>query len=390
MDLKEFKSAIQQISEEKDIPKEKVLNGIEHALAAAYKKDYGKKGQKIKAELEEKTGKVHFWREKLVVDEGMVYENQEDKEEGKKRFNPERHIMLEEAKKEDPDVKPGDVIKTDLETKKDYGRIAAQTAKQVIMQEVREAEKETLFEEYKEKEGDIISAVIQRIEKGTVYLDLGKTIGVLPKDEQVDGEFYRPGQRMKSYVKKVESSSKGPLIVLSRSYPKMVSKLFELEVPEVSSGEVEIKAIAREPGSRTKIAVTTDEEGIDPIGAMIGQKGTRVMAVINELGGEKIDVIEHSEDPKEFIENSLSPANILEVKTQEKNEALVIVPDDQLSLAIGKEGQNVRLAAKLTGWKIDVKSEKEAEDEIEKAEPKKEEEKEKAEEKQKEEENKEE
>ncbi len=375
MDLKEFKSAIQQISEEKDIPKEKVLNGIEHALAAAYKKDYGKKGQKIKAELEEKTGKVHFWREKLVVDEGMVYENQEDKEEGKKRFNPERHIMLEEAKKEDPDVKPGDVIKTDLETKKDYGRIAAQTAKQVIMQEVREAEKETLFEEYKEKEGDIISAVIQRIEKGTVYLDLGKTIGVLPKDEQVDGEFYRPGQRMKSYVKKVESSSKGPLIVLSRSYPKMVSKLFELEVPEVSSGEVEIKAIAREPGSRTKIAVTTDEEGIDPIGAMIGQKGTRVMAVINELGGEKIDVIEHSEDPKEFIENSLSPANILEVKTQEKNEALVIVPDDQLSLAIGKEGQNVRLAAKLTGWKIDVKSEKEAEDEIEKAEPKEEEEK---------------
>src|SRR6056297_80143 len=375
MDLKEFKSAIVQISEEKGIPKEKILNGIEHALAAAYKKDYGKKGQKIKAELEEETGKVNFWREKLVVDEGMVYKDQEEKEEGKKRFNPERHIMLEEAKEEEPKVKPGDVIKTDLDTKKDYGRIAAQTAKQVIMQEVREAEKETLFEEYKEKEGDIVSAVIQRIEKGTVYLDLGKTIGVLPKDEQVDGEFYRPGQRMKSYVKKVESSSKGPLIVLSRSYPKMVSKLFELEVPEVSAEEVQIKAIAREPGSRTKIAVTTEEEGIDPIGAMIGQKGTRVMAVINELGGEKIDVIEYSEDPKEFIENSLSPANILEVKTQEKNEALVIVPDDQLSLAIGKEGQNVRLAAKLTGWKIDVKSEKEAEDEIEKAEPKEEEEK---------------
>ncbi len=375
MDLKEFKSAIVQISEEKGIPKEKILNGIEHALAAAYKKDYGKKGQKIKAELEEETGKVNFWREKLVVDEGMVYKDQEEKEEGKKRFNPERHIMLEEAKEEEPKVKPGDVIKTDLDTKKDYGRIAAQTAKQVIMQEVREAEKETLFEEYKEKEGDIVSAVIQRIEKGTVYLDLGKTIGVLPKDEQVNGEFYRPGQRMKCYAKKVEESSKGPLIVLSRSYPKMVSKLFELEVPEVSAEEVQIKAIAREPGSRTKIAVTTEEEGIDPIGAMIGQKGTRVMAVINELGGEKIDVIEYSEDPKEFIENSLSPANILEVKTQEKNEALVIVPDDQLSLAIGKEGQNVRLAAKLTGWKIDVKSEKEAEDEIEKAEPKEEEEK---------------
>jgi N utilization substance protein A len=224
------------------------------------------------------------------------------------------------------------------------------------MQKIREAERESIYEEYKSKEGEIISGIVQRLEPRMVFLDIGKTLGILPKEEQVPGEFYRPGQRLKVYVLKIEQSPKGPVIFLSRAYPKLISKLFELEVPEVSSGQVQIKSIAREPGFRSKIAVAASQEGIDPIGAMVGQKGTRVMAVINELGGEKIDIIEYSEKPEEYIANSLSPAKVLEVKIMPKNKALVLVPEDQLSLAIGKDGQNVRLAAKLTGWKIDVRS----------------------------------
>jgi len=382
MDIKNFTSALGQIAEEKGISPEKVIETIEMAIAAAYKKDYGKKGQIVKAKFDPKTGQVKFWQVRQVVDEDMIYTEEEIEklkerpapvfeeasagDEKKIRFNPEKHIMIEEAKKTDVKIKPGQDLEIPLEAQADYGRIAAQTAKQVILQRIREAEREVVFSEYKSKEGEIISGIVQRIEGRMVFLDIGKTLGILPREEQVPGEFYRPGQRLKVYIIKVEETSRGPVIFLSRAYPKLISKLFEIEVPEVSSGAVVIKSVAREPGSRSKIAVTSTAEGVDPIGSMVGQRGTRVTAVINELAGEKIDIIEWQEEPEQYIANSLSPAKVIEVKIMPKNKALVLVPEDQLSLAIGKDGQNVRLAAKLTGWKIDVRSfEKAAEEEKE-------------------------
>ncbi len=383
MDIKSFTSAAAQIAEEREIPLEKIIETIEVAIAAAYKKEYGKKGQIIKCKLSSKTGEVKFWLVKLVLDQSMILTEKELEElkekkpaaraeflgvdereikfelgEGarKVRFNPEKHIMLEEAKKIKPGIKAGEELETALEVQEDYGRIAAQTAKQVILQRIKETERETVFQDYKSKEGEIVSGIIQRIEGRNVYLDIGKAIGVLPKEEQVPGEFHRPNQRLKVYILKVESTSKGPIIFLSRAYPKLISKLLELEAPEIASGAVVIKSIAREPGSRTKIAVESKMEGVDPIGSAVGQRGTRVQAVINELGGEKIDIIEWSSDSEKYIANALSPAKVLEVKIMPKSKALVVVPEDQLSLAIGKEGQNVRLAAKLTGWKIDVRA----------------------------------
>jgi N utilization substance protein A len=379
MDLKSFASAVAQISQEKGLPAEKIIESIETALAAAYKKEYGEKSQVIKAKLDPKTGKADFWQVKTVVDETMIYSEEElealkaaaestsepkpaasaegsDAPMEKVKFNPEKHVMIEEAKKDNPDINAGEEITMPLEEKQDFGRIAAQTAKQVIIQKIREAEKETIFADFKLKESEIISGIVQRLENRTAYMDIGKTTGVLNREEQVPGEFYRPGQRLKAFVLKVEQTSKGPIIFLSRAYPKFVSKLFELEVPEIGSGQVLVKSIAREAGSRTKIAVASTMEGIDPIGAAVGQRGTRVSAVINELGGEKIDIIEYSDDPAKYIANALSPAKIMEVKVLPKNKALAVVPNDQLSLAIGKDGQNVRLAAKLTGWKIDVRS----------------------------------
>jgi len=392
MDLKTFASAIAQVAEEKGISPDKVMDIIEQAIAAAYKKDYGQKGQKIEAKLEPKTGAVKFWQVKLVVDDKMLLSEEEIKklkEEGPKereeefdgeikerkvRFNPERHIMIEEAKKIDSKIKTGDELKIALKTQKDYGRIAAQTAKQVILQRIKEAERDTIFDELKQKEGEIVSGIVQRIEGKAVYLNLGKILAVLPPEEQTFGEFYRIGQRLKVYLLKIEKTSKGPLVFVSRAYPKLISKLFELEVPEISSGQVVIKSIAREAGSRSKIAVVATDKGIDPIGSVVGQRGTRVMAVINELGGEKIDVIEWSESPEKFIANSLAPAKVLNVKIGPKNTAEILTAEDQLSLAIGKNGQNVRLAAKLTGWKIDVKSDKDSQEEVEKKEePEKEE-----------------
>ncbi len=378
MDIKNFISAIGQIAEEKGIPKEKVIEIIERAYAAAYKKDFGKKGQIIKAKLEPETGKVKFWQIKIVVDEKMIYSEGEleelkdrkkrdesasvptlsgttaDKE--KIRFSPEKHIMLKEARKTKPKIKLEDELEIPLKTQADYGRIAAQTAKQVILQRLREAEREVVLSEYKEKEGEIISGIVQRIEGNNVYVDIGKTLGMLPREEQIPGEFYKPGQRLKFYTLKVEEGHKGPIVFLSRVYPKIISKLFEIEVPEISQGAVVIRAIAREPGSRSKIAVESKQEGVDPIGSTVGQRGIRVSAVINELNGEKIDIIEYAEESEEFIANALSPAKVLDVKIMPKNKALCLVPEDQLSLAIGKDGQNVRLAAKLTGWKIDVRS----------------------------------
>ncbi|MDP3093871.1 MAG: transcription termination factor NusA [bacterium] len=379
MDLKSFTIAINQISEERGIPREKVIETIEQALASAYKKDYGKKGQMLKAKLDLDTGEIKVWQVKLVVDDKMIYSEKELEEmknlprlepfgsreeieaEKKVRFNPERHLLIAEAKKIKKGVKAGEELEFPLETKgaSSFGRIAAQTAKQVVLQKIKEIEKETVFFEFQAKEGEAISGIIQRIEGRNIFLNIGKALGILTREEQVPGEFYRLGQRLKVYLLKTESTPRGPVIFLSRSHPKLISKLFELEVPEIASGQVQIKSIAREAGSRSKIAVVSNDDRIDPIGATVGQRGTRVMTVISELGGEKIDIVHWSEDPQELIANALSPAKVLEVKIKEKNTALAIVPEDQLSLAIGKDGQNVRLAAKLSGWKIDIRNEAE-------------------------------
>ena len=383
IDFKNFGVLLDSIAEEKGLSKERVLETVEQALAAAYKKEFGKRGQNIKASLDIKTGKVEFWQIKLVVDESMIYSEEElaalkegepraedsgreetkevseepaGGEEKKVRFNLERHMMLKEARKIQKGVKPSEEIELKLESKTDYGRIAAQTAKQVILQKIREAERDSVLLEFQSKEGELVSGIVQRVEGRAVFVDLGKTLGMLPAEEQVPGEFYRIGQRLKFYLFRVEDSPRGPMIFLSRAYPKFISKLFELEVPEIGAGTVEIKGITREAGSRSKVAVASNEDGVDPVGSMVGQRGTRVSAVINELGGEKIDIVEWAEDPENYIANALSPAKVLQVEIQERNKAIAVVAEDQLSLAIGRDGQNVRLAAKLTGWKIDVRT----------------------------------
>ncbi len=383
MDTKTLVSAIEQICEEKNISKEQVIETIEIALAAAYKKEYDRKGQNIEVKLDPKTGNISIFQIKTVLDQSMLktedeieqekkekenqapaqtqnQENTDEKLEKKVRFNPEKHIMKKEIKKNSKKkYQPGDEIKFPLEVTHDFGRIAAQTAKQVIIQRIREAERDAVFEEYKEKEGEIVSGVIQRIEKNTIFLDIGKATGIIFPEEQIRGERYQIGQRLKALITEIQKEARGPAINLSRAHPKMVSQLFQLEVPEILAGTIEIKTVAREAGSRSKISVISNEERIDPIGSMIGQKGTRVQAVINELNGEKIDIIQWSEDPAIFIANSLSPAKINEVKiNSKKNHATIIVPEDQLSLAIGAKGQNVRLAAKLTSWKIDILAQK--------------------------------
>ena len=267
-------------------------------------------------------------------------------------------MLLPEAKKLKKGAKIGDTIELPLEAHDEFGRVAAQTAKQVIIQRIREAERQSMFDEYKEKEGQVVNGQVQRVEGRNVFIDLGKSIGVLFPSEQIEGESYRVGQHLKVFLVRVESDTKGPGLLLSRTHPEMVRHLFTLEVPEIFTGTVEIKAIAREAGSRTKIAVFSAEEGVDPIGSCVGQKGTRVQAIIDEIGGEKIDIIEWNENVEKFISAALSPAKVIKVKLfEEEKRTLVTVPHDQLSLAIGKRGQNVRLAAKLTGWRIDVTSE---------------------------------
>ena len=406
IDLKSFAQAIQQIADEKGISREKIIETIEMALAAAYKRDYGKRGQIIRAKLDQASGKMTMKQIKIVVDESMIKSEEEiaaeeqafvgamtpreseetekaiarrearleqeeeermrrrregtleeTEEERRVRFNPEKHLMLEEAREIKADAKAGDELEFDLPNQDEFGRIAAQTAKQVIIQRVREAEREAVFDEFKTREGEIISGLIQRIEMRNIFVDIGRTVAILPPEEQLPQEHYIPGSRMKFLLLAVEKNPKGPGVFLSRSHPRLLRKLFEVEVPEIASGVVEVKAIAREPGSRSKIAVKTTEPGVDPVGSLVGQKGVRVSTVIQELGGEKIDVIEWSEDPKEFIAHALSPAKVIEVMINEHGrDAVAMVPEEQLSLAIGKGGQNVRLAAKLTGWKIDVRA----------------------------------
>jgi len=378
MDLKSLSFAVTEVADERGIPQQKIFEVLEEAIASAYKKEYGKKKQKITAQLDPKNGELKFWQVKQVVSPEMLLseeeiESQKEKrdsseeiieQDGKIRFNPERHILLKEAKTINPEAQINEEIKLPLETKDEFGRIAAQTAKQVILQKIKEVEKEEAFKEFKDKEGEVVSGVVQRIEPGAIFLDIGRTSAILPKKEQIYGEKYRIGQRLKLYVLEAGQTPKGPQVIVSRIYPKLISKLFELEVPEIGANQLEIKSIAREPGSRSKVAVCALEDGIDPIGALVGQRGTRILAVINEIAGEKIDVIEWNEKPEKFLANALSPAKVLEARLMPRNKAIAIIPDDQLSLAIGKEGQNVRLAAKLTGWKIDIKSVSQIEQEL--------------------------
>ncbi|MEK7574260.1 MAG: transcription termination factor NusA [Patescibacteria group bacterium] len=366
MDLKTLASAVHQISEERGIESKEVLIGIEEAIAAAYKKQYRERSEIVKSKFDLKTGGLKFWQIKTVVDETTVKFDETEQTEGetaalsaedeRPRYNPSRHIIFEEAKKIKPDVALDEELEFPLEEHQDFGRIAAQTAKQVILQKLKESEREAVQSEFQNKEGEIISGVIQRFDRGNIYIDLGRTLGVMFPNECIPGEHYRIGERLRFYVVAVQDEARSPGIVLSRSHPQFVVKLFELEVPEVAEGVVEIKAMAREPGHRTKISVYSKEEKVDPVGSMVGQRGTRVMAVTNELGNEKIDIIEWAEEPDKFVANAFSPAKVISVEILPRREARVFVAEDQLSLALGKGGENVRLAAKLTGFKIDVRS----------------------------------
>ncbi len=372
MDLKALIQTVNQIAEDKGIASSKVLEAVEAAFAAAYKREYGKRDFNIKAKFDPEKGDVDFIQLKEVVDETTVNLSIDETQETEvasaaklPRYNPSRHLFLEEAKSIKPDVKLGDFLEFPLPKETDFGRIAAQTAKQNILQKLREAERESIATEFKGKEGGIVSGVIQRFERGNIYVDLGRTTGIMFANESIPGEHYRVGERLRFYVLGVQSESRIPGIILSRAHPKFVAKLFEMEIPEITDGVVEIKEIAREAGSRTKAAVQSNVEGVDPVGSCVGQRGTRIMAITNELGQEKLDVVLWAEDPKEFIANALNPAKIKLVEITGSREAKVLVADDQLSLAIGKGGQNVRLAAKLTGWKIDVRSQARPEEELE-------------------------
>lgn len=447
MSKNETVDAIKQICEEKNISYESVLETIEQALSAAYRKDFGEKNQNIKTEFDPETGKIRVFDIKTVVEdlpppeeivaaepavespvveskEGSGEQVKEDKKENKKgkeikklslqrgffdatqnrsgrenketkdedeaevqskdskeegkgeelepavvqetpeavavivekpKFNPRTDLQISDAKKIKKSYKIGDIIKTELEIPAAFGRMAAQTAKQVIIQRLREAERNVLYQEFKTKEGQVVTGIVQRREGRLVLIDLGATAAIIPPDQQIETENYNSGQRYRVYLSEVRETSKGPEIIASRTHSEIVRQLFSLEVPEISSGAVVIKALAREAGSRSKVAVATDDNSIDPIGSCVGQRGTRIQTIITELGGEKIDIIEYNENVDKFIANALSPAKVVSVDTNTTGKiAVVKVRPDQLSLAIGKAGQNVRLAAKLTGWKIDI------------------------------------
>jgi N utilization substance protein A len=337
----EFVLALTQLAAEKNLPKEVVISAVETALVSAYRKDSFALNQEVSVKIDPITGKVRVWAEKVVVD---------------KPEDTGKEISLAEAKKINPDAELGGTVEVEA-TPRNAGRIAAQTAKQVILQRLHEAEHSAIFEEYAGKEGDIVNGLVQRIESRQVFIDLGRTEAVLPASEQVRNERYRIGQRLKVYLLEVVRTAKGPQVVVSRSHPDFLRRLFELEVPEVLNGTVELKAVAREAGYRSKVAVATSQEGIDPVGCCVGLLGIRIQNIMRELNSEKLDVVSWSQDTSVFVASALSPAQVLSVELdEEEGIATVIVPDRQLSLAIGKEGQNARLAAKLTGWRIDIKS----------------------------------
>jgi len=337
----EFMLAITQLSAEKNLPKEVVIAAVETALVSAYRKENFAPNQNISVKIDPNTGGVKVWAEKTVVEQPS---------------DTRREISLTEASKIKPDVKIDDVISVEA-TPRNAGRIAAQTAKQVILQRLHEAEHSAIFEEYSTKEGDIVTGLVQRIEPRQLFVDLGRAEAVLPALEQVRNERYRVGQRLKLYLLEVARTSRGPQVTVSRSHPDLLRRLFELEVPEVLNGIVEVKSIAREAGYRSKIAVAARQDGIDPVGCCVGLRGIRIQNIMKELNGEKLDVVMWSPEPAVFIASALSPAQVLSVELNDDDGiATVVVPDKQLSLAIGKEGQNARLAAKLTGWRIDIKS----------------------------------
>jgi len=421
--MSDITNAIKQICEEKNLSYEAVLETIESALAAAYRKDFGEKNQNIKVEFDPESGKSKVFDVKTVVEDmpeieetegadvasSSIAEGEEGKEveDGKKtrklenkktkedasveavggqaevdekkaetaatetmigqempeeevrKFNPKTELQIKDAKLIKKTAKIDDVIKTKLAVPEAYGRMAAQTAKQVIIQKLREAERGMIFEEFKSKEHEVVAGVIQRREGNVVLIDLGKAVGVLPNEEQIMGERYRAGERIKVYVKYVGTTNRGPEIILSRTSDEILKKVFYLEIPEIANGLVEIKAVAREAGNRSKVAVFAAGENVDPIGSCVGQRGARIQTIISELGGEKIDIIEYDEDVAKFIAHALSPAKVLSVElNQAEKRAIAKVAEDQLSLAIGREGQNVRLAARLTDWKLDIVGEK--------------------------------
>lgn len=373
LDIKQMKVALEQLETEKRIPKDRIIDAIEQSLAAAYKKDFGQKGQIVRCHLDFDTGAMSFEQVKVVVDESTVRMPKLDefgdeiKEEivptedekavdERPKYNEEHHIIASEARLMKKGAALGDELVFPLDMHDDFGRIAAQTAKQVVIQKLRDAERDSVVQEFGGKEGSIVSGVIQRIEHGTVYVDLGRATAVMPIDEQIKTERYFPGMRVRAYLYSLDEGSKnGFSMRLSRTHPKFLIELFKLEAPEIASGLVEIKAIAREAGSRSKIAVFSNDETIDPIGACVGQRGSRVSTITSELNGEKIDIIDWAEEPDYFIAEALKPAEVtsIELNTEEKK-AKVFVDESEQSLAIGKGGQNVRLAARLTGWKIDI------------------------------------
>jgi N utilization substance protein A len=375
LDLKTINSVLGEF-EERGITKEVMVDAIESAMATAYKKEYGKRGQVVRGKLDMNSGTVTFEQIKTVVDDTMVrfpeegeeieelphhhphHDREEEVAEGElPRYDAEKHMLIDDARRIKRDVSLGDEIVFPLEPQDDFGRIAAQTAKQVVIQKIREAEKLSILDEFGHKKGEIVSGIVQRVERGAIFIDLGRATGIIPYEEQIPGERYRPGERIRAYLYAVDEGFRGVYLRLSRSHPRFLVKLFEMEAPELASGAIEVKGLAREPGSRTKIAIASVEAHVDPVGSLVGQRGVRVSTVMSELGGERIDIIEWSEDQTAFIKESLSPASVVSVELDEADHrAKVTVSEDQQSLAIGRGGQNVRLAAKLTGWNIDINS----------------------------------
>lgn len=379
-DLKVINSVLTEMEEERGISRAKMLDAIEQSLATAYKKEFGKRGQIITCEFDIDAGTTNFNQIKIVVDESILKpepeldengdpiekeeEEETDDEEAEKkvRFDEEKHIMIGNAQMIKKGVKLNEELVFPLEPKDDFGRIAAQTAKQVIMQKIREAEKESALAEFGQKAGDIIIGHVQRFERGNLYVDLGRVTAIMPYEEQIPGERFKAGERLRAVLLAVEETPRGIFLKLSRSHPDFLVALFEVECPELQSGAVEVKAVAREAGARSKIAVHAVDEHIDPVGSLVGQRGVRVSTVMSELGGEKIDIIEWSPETVEFLEDALSPAQVMEIRIEtepdeekgDRGHAIAEVANDQQSLAIGRGGQNVRLAAKLTGWKIDI------------------------------------
>lgn len=341
----EFIQALDDIEKDKGISKDVLLEAIETALVSAYKKDFGSKDN-VRIEISAEAGEVKVYSRKEVVEEVE---------------NKNSEISLTEAENIDSKYDIGDIVEIEV-TPANFGRIAAQTAKQVVMQRIREAERDVIFDRYKEKEDDLITGTIQRFHNDNILIDMGKTEALLPPSEQIAGERYEIGERIKLYVVEVSTTNKGPRILVSRTHPGLLKRLFEIEVPEIFQGLVEIKAVAREAGQRSKMAVNSSDSQVDPVGACVGPKGMRVQAVVDQLNNEKIDIVKWDEDPEVFVANALNPAEVISVNINKSEKiAEVVVPDFQLSLAIGKEGQNARLAAKLTGWKVDIKKESEVE-----------------------------